>query len=501
MTDLSKERLEALHNSYAEDKRIQEQFGDGDYANESGDIMRIIEELLHRREAAEKPVAWVNNCNESVPAALRFLAESPRPNTGNSRYNTEHLYQLAREIELSSPLTSAERERLAELEAKFARLPADWEKDSSLETWFPLTAERLAAYDRASKEPVVLPDYMPRINDATLDNIRNQDEEGSVANAARMLAIEVKFWHSKPLFTSPPLPVVPQTLLRELVDVVWQEAKESTEVPSTKWADELIGKVFPAAQSLPVVPVALCDERAGSGGISKLTGFNALPHGAPLYSAPQAVSQSYRNGIEAAASFLDKQREAFDNEHGQRDPYTGTFEFGNLAASEYSDTLEELAEGIRALNVEPSTQDAVAWRWFDGRGYNSTTDKSQADELVKDGVTVEALGPLQTLPIVPDSGVTAEHRRVIGMLLSVCGAAFELADDACEQEVDGEQCRVVPSDSFVKLSDALDEIENSLPTEDADRPDVFLAWAAMPRAALKSILKLSATPQPNKDNS
>ncbi|GKV75578.1 hypothetical protein PEC106568_07520 [Pectobacterium carotovorum subsp. carotovorum] len=58
----------------------------------------------------------------------------------------------------------------------------------------------------------------------------------------------------KPLFTAPPLPVVPQTLLRELVDVVWQEAKESTEMPSTKWADELIGRVFPAAQTLLVVP-------------------------------------------------------------------------------------------------------------------------------------------------------------------------------------------------------------------------------------------------------
>lgn len=131
-------------------------------------------------------------------------------------------------------------------------------------------------------------------------------------------------------------------------------------------------------------PVALRDERTGSGGISKLTGFNALPHGAPLYSAPQAVSQPYA---------------------------------------------------------------------------------------------------------VPVSGVTAEHQRVIEMLLKVCGAAFELADDTCEQEVDGEQCHVVPDASFQKLSDTLDEIENSLPIEDADRPDVFLAWAAMPRAALKSILQ------------
>ncbi|WP_254912808.1 hypothetical protein [Klebsiella pneumoniae] len=98
---------------------------------------------------------------------------------------------------------------------------------------------------------------------------------------------------------------------------------------------------------------------------------------------------------------------------------------------------------------------------------------------------------------MPDGVVTAEHRRVIEMLLSVCGAAFELADDSCQQDVDGEECHVVPSDAFQKLSDALDEIENTLPTEDIDRPDVFLAWSAMPRAALKSLLQAGKSPAQN----
>ena len=104
---------------------------------------------------------------------------------------------------------------------------------------------------------------------------------------------------------------------------------------------------------------------------------------------------------------------------------------------------------------------------------------------------------LQAVPVrssMPDGVVTAEHRRVIEMLLSVCGAAFELADDSCQQDVDGEECHVVPSDAFQKLSDALDEIENTLPTEDIDRPDVFLAWSAMPRAALKSLLQAGYSP-------
>ncbi|MDH1975007.1 hypothetical protein N5J30_30920, partial [Klebsiella michiganensis] len=50
--------------------------------------------------ADSEPVAWSNGCNKSVPAALRYLAEKPRPRGGESSFNTAHLYQLAREIEL-----------------------------------------------------------------------------------------------------------------------------------------------------------------------------------------------------------------------------------------------------------------------------------------------------------------------------------------------------------------------------------------------------------------
>jgi hypothetical protein len=35
------------------------------------------------------------------------------------------------------------RRKVAELEAELATLPAVWREDSSLETWFPLTAEEL----------------------------------------------------------------------------------------------------------------------------------------------------------------------------------------------------------------------------------------------------------------------------------------------------------------------------------------------------------------------
>lgn len=106
----------------------------------------------------------------------------------------------------------------------------------------------------------------------------------------------------------------------------------------------------------------------------------------------------------------------------------------------------------------------------------------------------------QPAPVVPENCVTAEHRRVIEMLLNVCGAAFELADDSCQQDVDGEDCHVVPDDAFQKLSDALDKIENTLSTEDIDRPDVFLAWSAMPRAALKSLLQAQPAPVVDADD-
>lgn len=61
----------------------------------------VIKELARMALAAmdSEPVAWSNGCNKSVPAALRYLAEKPRPIGGESSFNTAHLYQLAREIE------------------------------------------------------------------------------------------------------------------------------------------------------------------------------------------------------------------------------------------------------------------------------------------------------------------------------------------------------------------------------------------------------------------
>ncbi|MDC7941346.1 hypothetical protein [Raoultella ornithinolytica] len=72
----------------------------------------------------------------------------------------------------------------------------------------------------------------------------------------------------------------------------------------------------------------------------------------PVYrhAQPAPVITFYRDGIEAAAKWIDQQREAYDSENGRHDPDTGSFEFGSEIKREYSSTLEELAEGIRALH-------------------------------------------------------------------------------------------------------------------------------------------------------
>lgn len=67
----------------------------------------------------------------------------------------------------------------------------------------------------------------------------------------------------------------------------------------------------------------------------------------------------YRDGIEAAAKWIDQQRESYDSEHGWSDPDTGAFEFGNDAQRGYSSTLEELAEGIRALHPNAGNSPAI----------------------------------------------------------------------------------------------------------------------------------------------
>ena len=123
--------------------------------------------------------------------------------------------------------------------------------------------------------------------------------------------------------------------------------------------------------------------------------------GTKLYRhAQQPVVTFYRDGIEAAAKWIDQQREAYDSEHGWSDPDTGAFEFGNDAQREYSSTLEELAEGIRALHpnagnypvigidMASGTDRSVEVRYVAPPGY-VMVPKEPTERMVIDGVESE----------------------------------------------------------------------------------------------------------------
>lgn len=69
----------------------------------------LVAKLVGKLKALEKRISelerkpnWINHCDKTAPAALRFLAENQRPIGGSSSYNREHLYDIAREIEITA---------------------------------------------------------------------------------------------------------------------------------------------------------------------------------------------------------------------------------------------------------------------------------------------------------------------------------------------------------------------------------------------------------------
>ena len=111
-------------------------------------------------------------------------------------------------------------------------------------------------------------------------------------------------------------------------------------------------------------PSAEQDMDAAAGEIEKLIKqygvlivLNLLDEIDELQEHRKPVITFYSEGIAAAANWVDQQRESYDNEHGRRDNDTGSFEFGNDAQRDYSDTLAEIAEGIRALHPSTSEQE------------------------------------------------------------------------------------------------------------------------------------------------
>ncbi|EMY0668508.1 hypothetical protein AAIC16_001554 [Serratia marcescens] len=53
-------------------------------------------------------------------------------------------------------------------------------------------------------QPVAVPEYLTYLREPIISNVLADDDDSPMANAARILAREVKFWRSQPLFTAPP---------------------------------------------------------------------------------------------------------------------------------------------------------------------------------------------------------------------------------------------------------------------------------------------------------
>lgn len=160
--------------------------------------------MNNRIKELVQPITWPNNCNESAVAALRYLAEHPRPAYGNSRYNTEHLYQIASELmrmasqnlysqdyvsalnaalklnlcriaELESQLQSgftpealAQEERAENADQRIAELEQQRDKWAG---WAKELGGKLDAAEKRLATPVRLPDEFARLG----ENLRTQD--------------------------------------------------------------------------------------------------------------------------------------------------------------------------------------------------------------------------------------------------------------------------------------------------------------------------------------
>lgn len=53
------------------------------------------------RGKTESPVKFINGCDRQAILALRFLADNKRPCGGEQSFNSEHLFQIAEELEES----------------------------------------------------------------------------------------------------------------------------------------------------------------------------------------------------------------------------------------------------------------------------------------------------------------------------------------------------------------------------------------------------------------
>lgn len=144
------------------------------------------------------------------------------------------------------------------------------------------------------------------------------------------------------------------------------------------------------------------------------------------HAQPAPVVTFYRDGIEAAAKWIDQQREAYDSEHGWSDPGTGSFEFGNDAQREYSSTLEELAEGIRALHQNAGNSPVIPDGWTGNDKANAALimlDRIETVDPVDDDriegikrIVRELVAAPTGIPVIPDGYVMVPKEPTCEMI-------------------------------------------------------------------------------------
>ncbi|WP_416187145.1 hypothetical protein [Hafnia paralvei] len=192
-------------------------------------------------------------------------------------------------------------------------------------------AQKLLEYEQAAKNPVAWV-----VGDEEIAEFKNGRE------VCVMRDCDDEQLDYLPLYAAPVLPKQP-----ELIGM-----KVSIDTGSDNIGHRLFGEIVGTSDSNGV-PV-LCIE------VAENNGDMAAPAQPVIPEQPEPTISFYRDGIIAAAKWVENQRDAYDNEHGQSDPDTGAFEFGNDAQLEYSEMLLEIAEGIRSLHpasVQPVIPD------------------------------------------------------------------------------------------------------------------------------------------------
>lgn len=219
---------------------------------------------------------------------------------------------------------------------------------------------RLLAYERAAKNPVAWIVHMRTGDQFTTDS----DFVG--------LGESTHGIHSTPLYAAPVLPKQPE-LENKIAQIKRQKAlawlkRVAYENPCMKEVKTCIEVLSAPAQ--PVVP-----------------------------EQPEPTISFYRDGIIAAAKWVENQRDAYDNEHGQSDPDTGAFEFGNDAQLEYSTTLSEIAEGIRSLHPTSAQPVSEPYKLKDAvEDIRNSGVEIDADKIKAERDTLNS-------PVIPDGWV------------------------------------------------------------------------------------------------